>query len=76
MNFHRYLVSLKMPCKLFLTIKQIVIRNKEGKPGKMHLSSYGQATATVANINADDHLELVNKDHVIAHVAAGGVSRY
>lgn len=59
--------------QIILNLKQIVIKNKEGKPGKMHLSITGQATATVANINADEHIELVNKDHVIAHVAAGGV---
>ena len=32
----------------------------------------GEAVATVADIEADEHLELVNKDHVIAHVAEGG----
>ena len=59
--------------QLILNIKQIVIRNKEGKPGKMHLRVEGEATARVADIKADSHLELVNPEHVIAHVAAGGV---
>lgn len=59
--------------QIILNLKQIVIRNREGRPGKMTLSVSGQATATVADIKADGHLELVNKDHVIAHVAAGGV---
>jgi len=59
--------------QLILNIKEIVIRNKEGKPGKMHLRVEGQAEARVADIKADDHLELVNKDHVLAMVAAGGV---
>lgn len=59
--------------QIILNIKQIVIRNREGRPGKMTLSVSGQATATVADIKADAHLELVNREHVIAHVAAGGV---
>jgi DNA-directed RNA polymerase subunit alpha len=59
--------------QLILNIKEIVVRNKEGKPGKMHLRVEGHAEARVADIKADDHLELVNKDHVLAVVAAGGV---
>ena len=55
-----------------LNIKQIVIRNKEGKPGTMRLKVKGEAVARVADIKADDHLELVNPDHVIAHVSQGG----
>jgi len=58
--------------QIILNIKQIVIRNKEGKSGKMTLSVTGQTAATVADIKADSHLELVNADHVIAHVSAGG----
>ena len=58
--------------QLVLNIKEIVIRNTDGRPGKMRLHLKGQAVATVADIQADDHLELVNKDHVIAHVADGG----
>jgi len=58
--------------QLVLNIKDVVIRNKEGKPGKMHLHVKGEATARVADIKADEHLELVNLDHVIAHVAPGG----
>lgn len=58
--------------QLVLNIKEIVIRNTDGRPGKMRLKLKGEATATVADIEADAHLELINKDHVIAHVAAGG----
>src|SRR5476651_42725 len=58
--------------QLVLNIKDIVIRNKEGKPGKMHLHVKGEAVARVADIKADEHLELVNLDHVIGHVAPGG----
>lgn len=59
--------------QVVLNIKKIVIRSKAGIPGKMHLRVEGEATATVADIKADEHIELVNKDHVIAHVAPGGV---
>lgn len=58
--------------QVVLNIKGIVIRNKEGKPGKMTLHVKGEATARVADIKADAHLELVNLDHVIAHVTPGG----
>jgi len=58
--------------QVLLNIKGIVIRNKEGRPGKMHLKVTGDATARVADMTADDHLELVNKDHVIAHVSLKG----
>jgi DNA-directed RNA polymerase subunit alpha len=58
--------------QILLNIKEIVIRNKEGKPGKMHLKVQGEAAARVADIIADSHIELVNADHVLAHVAPGG----
>lgn len=55
--------------QLLLNLKQIVIRNHEGKPGVMRLTVQGEATARVADIVADSHLELVNPDLIIAHVA-------
>jgi DNA-directed RNA polymerase subunit alpha len=58
--------------QLILNIKQIVVRNTTGKPGKMQLTVSGQTTARVSDIKADSHLELVNSDHVIARVAQGG----
>ena len=58
--------------QVLLNIKQIVIGNKEGKPGTMRLTVSGEKEVRVSDIVADDHLELINKDHVIAHVAAGG----
>lgn len=57
--------------QLVLNIKQIVIRNTLGKPGKMRLHVAGEAPAYVRDIIADEHLTLVNGDHVIGHVAAG-----
>ena len=58
--------------QLVLNIKQIVIKNSENKAGKMKLSVSGTSTVTVADIETDDHLELVNKDHVLANVTGEG----
>jgi DNA-directed RNA polymerase subunit alpha len=58
--------------QVLLNIKGIVVRNTTGEPGRMRLSVTGEATARAADIQADEHLELVNTEHVIAHVAQGG----
>lgn len=58
--------------QVVLNIKGIVIRNKTGRPGTMKLTLKGQAVAKVSHIIADDHLELVNKEHVIANISADG----
>lgn len=58
--------------QVLLNIKGIVIKNKTGEPGKMNLSLKGEAVARVSDIRADEHLELINKEHVIAHLAADG----
>ncbi len=57
--------------QLLLNIKGVVIRNKEGKPGKMRLHVKGETVVKVSDIQADSHFELVNPDYVIAHVAPG-----
>ncbi len=57
---------------LLLNIKEIVIKNKTGKPGSMRLQVAGAASACAGDIVSDDHLEIINKDHVIATVAQGG----
>lgn len=58
---------------VILNIKEIIIRNKTGKPGKMRLLVTGERAALVSDIVADEHLELINHEHVIAHVAEDGV---
>lgn len=58
--------------QILLNIKEITIKNKEGNPGKMHLHVKGEGVARVADIKADEHLELINQDHVIAHLAVNG----
>lgn len=55
--------------QVLLNIKQIVVKNNTGKSGKMTLKLTGESVAKVQDIVADDHLELINKDHIIAHLA-------
>lgn len=57
--------------QILLNIKEIIIKNNEGRPGKMHLHVKGESVARAGDIKADDHLEIVNKDHVIAHISKG-----
>lgn len=57
---------------IVLNIKEIVVKNKTGLPGKMVLAKRGEGPARVSDIKADDHLELINLDHVIAHLAPDG----
>jgi len=58
--------------QVVLNIKQIIIRNKEGKPGKMQLHAKGASVVRAGDIVCDDHLEIVNKDHIIANLSEGG----
>lgn len=58
--------------QLVLNIKEIVIENSTGLPGKMHLHVKGPGVAKVGDIKSDEHLTLVNKDFVLAHLAADG----
>lgn len=60
--------------QIILNIKQIVIKNKENLPGTLKISVSGdqKTVVTVADIFGDDHLEMVNKDHVIATLATDG----
>jgi len=58
--------------QIVLNVKGITVRTKDGRPGKMRLRVSGEKTATVADIKADSNLELVNPEHVIAHVSDGG----
>lgn len=58
--------------QVLLNIKEIVIHNKDGKPGTMRAHVKGEGVLTVGDIECDEHLTTINKDHVIAHVAPGG----
>lgn len=58
--------------QVVLNIKQLVIKNTTGRPGQMTLKIKGEGIATAADIGTDEHLEIINKDHVIANVADNG----
>jgi DNA-directed RNA polymerase subunit alpha len=57
---------------LVLNLKQIVVQNSTGMPGKMHLLVKGAGVAKVSDIKTDEHLTVINVDHVLAHLAADG----
>lgn len=59
--------------QLLLNIKDIVVRSKDGRPGKMRLHIQGERVARASDIVADDNLEIINGDQLIAHVAGDGV---
>lgn len=49
-----------------LNIKGLIVKNKTGQPGKMRLVAAGEGLALAEDIEADSHLEVLNKEHVIA----------
>lgn len=57
-----------------LNIKSLVIKNETGMPGSMRLHVRGgdKRVATAADIVADSHLTILNKDLVIANIAVDG----
>jgi len=55
--------------QLVLNIKGIVIKNHSGNPGSLKLKVKGSRVVTVADIIADEGLELINTSHVLAHLA-------
>jgi DNA-directed RNA polymerase subunit alpha len=58
--------------QLSLNIKSIIVATKDGRPGTMRLYKKGPGVVTVGDIQADEHLELINKDFVLAHIAQDG----
>lgn len=58
--------------QVILNIKELVIKNNTGLPGKMKLSIKGESVVKASDIEADEHIEIINKDHIIAHVAKDG----
>lgn len=58
--------------QVLLNIKQIIVRNTTGLLGTMRLQMSGEGVARVADITSDEHLELINTDHVLAHIAPEG----
>ena len=58
--------------QIALNLKGIVIKNHTGLSGSMRLVKKTSGIVTVADIVADPHLEVINKDHVIGTVASDG----
>jgi len=58
--------------QLGLNIKEIVVKSTNGLPGRMSIKKYTSGPVTVADIVADTHLELINKDHFIGTIAMNG----
>ena len=58
--------------QILLNIKGIIVRTKDGHSGAMYLKISGAKTVTVADIQVDSNIELVNLDHTIGHVATDG----
>lgn len=57
-----------------LNIKGLIIKNQTGLPGQMRLHVRGseKTVVTAADIVADSHLEVLNTDLIIAHLAHDG----
>lgn len=58
--------------QVILNIKELVVVNKNGKPGKMFLSASGESIIRGGDIKTDEHLDIVNKDQIIAHISLSG----
>jgi DNA-directed RNA polymerase subunit alpha len=58
--------------QVVLNIKSIVVKNKTGEPGTMHLTAEGEGVVRGGDIVADEHIEIINKDQVIAHLGHDG----
>ena len=57
---------------VLLNIKGVVVKNSTGEPGSMRLQKKGAGPVKVSDIKPDSHLTTINKDYVIAHLAADG----
>lgn len=58
--------------QVLLNIKGVILKNSTGQAGTMTLQFKGEGIAKASDIKIDDHLEIINPDHVIANVSSGG----
>lgn len=58
--------------QLSLNLKGIIVKNHTGLAGTLKVVKKGSGVVTVADIQADEHLELVNKDHVLGTMTDDG----
>lgn len=52
--------------QVVLNIKQLIVKSKDGRGGKMSLHVQGESVVKASSIICDDNLEIVNTDHIIA----------
>lgn len=57
---------------ILMNIKGLVIKNSTGDPGKMRLQANSEGVVTAAAVATDEHLEVINKGHEIAHLSEDG----
>lgn len=58
--------------QVILNIKEIIVKNKDGVPGVMRVQAQGPGVVKAGDLTTDQHLEVMNKDHVIANLAEDG----
>ncbi len=58
--------------QVVLNIKRLVLHSTTGQAGMMHLNIEREGVVTASDIVGDDHIDIINKDHVLAHVSPGG----
>lgn len=58
--------------RIILNIKGLVIKNRTGLPGHMHLSKKGFGPVLASSITSDEHLSVINQDLVIANLSTNG----
>lgn len=54
---------------ILLDIKKLIIKNSTGLPGEMKIHVKGKSVVTAKDIISDSHLEVLNKDLVIANLS-------
>ncbi len=57
---------------ILLNVKELIIKNSTGKPGSMRLFKNDEGPVRAENISTDDHLEIINTDHILAHLTVDG----
>ncbi len=54
-------------------IKKLVIKNSSGKPGTLRVNKKGLGSVFASDIECDAHLEILNKDALIATLSSNGI---
>ena len=57
---------------ILLNIKQLIIKNTKGIPGVLRLDVAKEGPVMASSITGDEHLEIVNKDLILANLSVDG----